>query len=149
MNPPMPPEQQRKLYYDGIRLFNDHEFFEAHEAWELIWHSACGPKRTFFHGMIQCTVALEHYRRSNPRGVASLYKSYQPKFKDLPAVFMGLDVETFLLGMHAALRTVVEADPLPEKGAIALDRSRTPIIELRYDPFETGEAQRYDQPARL
>src|SRR6476646_3621101 len=83
---------ERKLYYDGIELFNEHEFFEAHEVWEDAWHMAYGTKYEFYQGMIQCAVALEHYVRSNPRGVVSLHQSYPPKFKNVPPVFMGLDV---------------------------------------------------------
>src|SRR3954452_19734646 len=109
---------ERKLYYDGITLFNEHEFFDAHEVWEDIWHMAFGTKFESYQGMIQCAVALEHYRRSNPRGVASLFESYRPKFRDVPPVFMGLDVTKFLAEMREALRPVIEADPLPEKGAI-------------------------------
>src|SRR4051812_19357872 len=85
---PMPLELEKKLYYDGIQLFNDHEFFEAHEAWEDIWHHVAGVKHSFYQGMIQCAVALEHYRRSNPRGVISLYQSYRKKFENVPGVFM-------------------------------------------------------------
>jgi predicted metal-dependent hydrolase len=140
---PMPPELERKLYYDGIQLFNEREFFDAHEVWEDAWHMARGIKHGFYQGMIQCAVALEHYRRSNPRGVVSLYKTYPPKFKDVPAVFMGLDVEAFLKEMREALRPVVEATPIPERGEIVLDVERAPTIRLRYDPFETGEAQRF------
>src|SRR3954451_8332278 len=145
----MTPEEERKLYYDGIQLFNDHEFFEAHEAWEDVWHMAFGTKFEFYQGMIQCAVALEHYRRSNPRGVVSLFKSYRPKFDPVPPVFMGLDVTRFLAAMHAALRPVLEANPLPEKGAIELDLSRVPKIELVYDPFANGEAQRYAKPDKF
>ena len=65
----MEVELEKKLYLDGIALFNDHEFFEAHEVWEDIWHEAYGTKFEFYQGMIQCAVALEHYARSNPRGV--------------------------------------------------------------------------------
>src|SRR5437763_16980322 len=106
---PMPPELERKLYLEGIQLFNDHEFFEAHETWEEIWHMAYGLKHQFYQGLIQCAVALEHYLRSNPRGVLSLYKSYQTKFKDVPARFMGLDVKKFLGEMRDILKDVVEA----------------------------------------
>ena len=143
---PMPPELERKLYYDGITLFNEHEFFEAHEVWEDIWHMAYGLKHSFYQGLIQCSVALEHYRRSNPRGVVSLYKSYQTKFVDVPDVFMGLDVKAFLAKMRAALSPVIDAPALPERGEIELDLSQTPKIGLLYDPFETGEAERYSRP---
>jgi len=144
----MTPDLERKLYYDGIQLFNEHEYFDAHEAWEDVWHMAYGIKHDFYQGMIQCSVALEHYRRSNPRGVASLYKSYQPKFRDVPATFMGLDVPGFLGAMREVLRPVIEADPLPKRGEIELDLARCPKIELLYDPFERGEAQKYSRPQK-
>src|ERR1051326_7414119 len=139
----MLPDVERKLYYDGIHLFNEHEFFEAHEVWEDAWHMAWGIKHDFYQGLIQCAVALEHYRRSNPRGVLSLYKSYQPKFAHVPDIFMGLDIKKFLTEMHAALRPVLDANPLSDRGQIDLDLSTTPKIQLQYDPFETGEAQMY------
>lgn len=143
---PMPPELERKLYLDGIQLFNEHEFFEAHEVWEDVWHMAYGIKHDFYQGMIQAAVALEHYRRGNPRGVLSLSKSYPPKFKHVPDRFMGLDVKRFLGAMSRALAPVVNATPPPEKGQITLDLSTVPKIELEYDPFETGEAAKYSRP---
>src|SRR6266576_156347 len=109
----MPPDLEKKLYLDGIHLFNEHEFFEAHETWEDIWHMAYGLKHDFYQGMIQAAVALEHYRRSNPRGVVSLFRSYPPKFR------------------------------------IELDLSTVPKIALEYDPFENGEAARYNRPERF
>jgi predicted metal-dependent hydrolase len=145
----MPPEIEKKLYLDGITLFNEHEYFEAHEAWEEAWHMAFGIKHDFYQGMIQCAVALEHYKRSNPRGVVSLYKSYQPKFAQVPARFMGLEVGEFLEEMRRVLAPVVEADPLPEKGSIELDLSKCPKIALVYDPFQSGEAQRYSTPEKF
>src|SRR5881397_808355 len=109
----MDPDLERKLYYDGITLFNEHEFFDAHEVWEDIWHMAYGLKFEFYQGMIQCAVALEHYRRGNPRGVLSLYQSYNRHFADVPEIFMGLDVKNFLTEMKSALTPVIEANPLP------------------------------------
>jgi predicted metal-dependent hydrolase len=142
----MPPDVERKLYYDGIQLFNDKEFFEAHEVWEDAWHMAYGLKFEFYQGMIQCAVALEHYRRSNPRGVLSLFASYNKHFKDVPDVFMGLDVKSFLQQMREVLEPVLTANPVPERGQIELDATTAPTIALQYDPFETGEAQRFGKP---
>ena len=142
----MTSDLERKLYLDGITLFNDHEFFEAHEVWEDIWHMAFGLKHEFYQGMIQCAVALEHYRRSNPRGVVSLYQSYTRHMKDVPAKFMGLDVRSFLARMRSVLEPVLTASPLPERGEIQLDLASAPKIELLYDPFENGEAQTYNRP---
>jgi len=142
-------DMERKLYYDGIELFNHHEFFEAHEFWEDIWRMAYGVKHDFYQGIIQCAVALEHYNRSNPRGVISLFESYQKKFIHVPPIFMGLDVKPFLSKMHEVLRPVVEANPIPQRGEITLDHSQAPRFELLYDPFETGEAAKFDRPQAL
>jgi predicted metal-dependent hydrolase len=142
----MDADLERKLYYDGITLFNGHEFFEAHEVWEDIWHMAFGTKFEFYQGMIQCAVALEHYRRSNPRGVVSLFESYNRHFKDVPKVFMGLEVSEFLEQMKKALSPLLHVQPLPAKGEIELDLSTAPKIQLIYDPFETGEAQQFARP---
>lgn len=131
----MDSDLERKLYLDGIELFNAHEFFEAHEVWEDLWHEASGVKRSFYQGMIQCAVALEHYRRSNPRGVISLFDSYRKHFRNVPESFLGLDVKHFLAAMHETLRPVVDANPLPEKGQIDLDSARVPRIVIDSDPF--------------
>jgi predicted metal-dependent hydrolase len=143
----MDAELEKKLYLDGIALFNEHAFFEAHEVWEDAWHEAYGTKFEFYQGMIQCAVALEHYARSNPRGVVSLYDSYRRHFKDVPDVFMGLNVKDFLARMRQALAPVLDADPLPPRGTITLDLATTPKIALSYDPFERGEAQRFARPS--
>jgi hypothetical protein len=78
-----------------------------------------------------------------------LYKSYPKKFVNVPDLFMGLAVKPFLSKMRHVLAPVVEAPPLPEQGQIELDVSLVPTIELRYDPFETGEAQKYSHPERF
>ena len=142
------PEEEKKLYLTGIQLFNEHEFFEAHEVWEDIWHMAYSTKYEFYQGMIQCAVALEHYSRSNPRGVVSLYNTYRKHFKNVPDIFMGLDVKSFLEKMHEVLRPVLEANPLPEKGEITLNPAKAPVISLQYDPFESGEALKYSSPSK-
>src|SRR3954464_10673213 len=141
----MDVDLERKLYYDGITLFNEHEFFDAHEVWEDIWHMAFGTKFEFYQGMIQCAVALEHYRRSNPRGVVSLFESYNRHFADVPKIFMGLNVEQFLAAMKQTLSPVLSANPLPQRGEIQLQPSTVPVIQLIYDPFESGEAQRFSR----
>lgn len=130
---PMPPEKEQHLYLEGIRLFNDHCYFEAHEVWEEAWHMAMGVKHDFLQGLIQCAVALEHYRRSNPRGVVNLHRAYLSKFRNVPRVFMGLDLEAFQADMERALRPVLTAKPLPARGQIQLDVSATPTIVLDPD----------------
>ncbi|MGE5612466.1 MAG: DUF309 domain-containing protein [Bacillota bacterium] len=135
----MPPDQERKLYLEGIRLFNEQSFFEAHETWEEIWHHATGAKRAFYQGLIQAAVALEHYRRSNPRGVQSLHRTYTAKLKQLPQRFMGINLEAFMQQLEATLQPALSTNIAPQQGDIQFDPTSAPKIVLEYDPFETGE----------
>jgi predicted metal-dependent hydrolase len=51
-----------------IRLFNEERFFEAHEVLEELWLVSNGEQKTFYQGLIQCAVALAHWKKKNARG---------------------------------------------------------------------------------
>lgn len=136
-------EEEQSRYLEGIALFNARRFFEAHEVWEDVWNAACGIKHDFYQGLIQAAVALEHYRRSNPRGVVNLRRRFRRRLALVPDRFMGLDVRKFLQEMERTLSPLTSASALPEKGTIVLDPESAPTITLEYDPFSSGEAARY------
>ena len=52
----------------GIRLFNQCEFFESHEALEEVWTPARGPRRLFLQSLIHLAVGFYHCERGNPEG---------------------------------------------------------------------------------
>jgi hypothetical protein len=72
--PPAPdPERWQECwtYLYGLDLFNHGYFWEAHEAWEGLWH-ACGrkgPLADFFKGLIQLAAAGVKQRAGIPAGV--------------------------------------------------------------------------------
>jgi uncharacterized protein len=49
----------------GIRLFNEHQFFDSHEAWEEVWTREQGPRRLFLQSLIHLAVGLYHARSDN------------------------------------------------------------------------------------
>jgi predicted metal-dependent hydrolase len=79
----------------GIRLFNQGNFFEAHEVWEEIWKRAEGEEKIFYQGMIQAAAALVHVQRRNYPGAISLYLKSRPKLDRVPASWMGVDMGQF------------------------------------------------------
>jgi len=127
------------LFFHGLYLFNAQRFFACHEVWEHVWRRLPpSPKRSFYHGLIQVAVCLEHYRRGNVVGVTRLHRTYPQKFAALPPLFMGVDLPTFLQEMERTLASVIASGVLPEGGA---GRSWvTPRLTLQYDPFSTREA---------
>ena len=59
---PLPADQERNCYLEGIALFNQRRYFDAHEAWEEVWKRSTGNHKLFYQGLIQCAVALEHMK---------------------------------------------------------------------------------------
>lgn len=58
----------------GIREFNNREWFECHETVEDLWAGEEGEIRDFYQGIIQVAVALHHWRNGNFGGAVSLLK---------------------------------------------------------------------------
>ncbi len=64
-------EQQSYLY--GVDLFNHAYWWEAHEAWEEVWHLTRDPiQHEFFHGLIQLAAGLLKWQIGRTRGVRIL-----------------------------------------------------------------------------
>jgi predicted metal-dependent hydrolase len=59
-------------YLRGISLFNNAEFFDAHEALEDIWRAAPPENKKFLQGLVQVAVAFHHYSTSNRVGMRSV-----------------------------------------------------------------------------
>jgi predicted metal-dependent hydrolase len=82
-------------FAEGVRLFNQGNFFEAHELWEHMWKKAEGEEKTFYQGLIQAAVALCHVQRGNYAGALSIYLKSWPKLARFPAVWMGIELGQF------------------------------------------------------
>lgn len=76
----------------GIHLFNQGEFWHAHEAWERCWRESSEPAATFYKGIIQTSAALVHWNRHNPSGLRRNWEKGRPKLVAVAPMMMGLDV---------------------------------------------------------
>src|SRR5689334_13783871 len=115
-------------YLAGIVLFNDHDFFEAHEVWEDYWTELAGPDRRFVQGLIQAAVGLVHFGNGNLRGAVKLYHSSRDYMTPLETPHLGLDRAGFWKQMERCFADALhagEAAPRPE-----LDLSLVPRIDL-------------------
>ncbi len=140
----MNPQEESRIFHEGIELFNEHEWFEAHEVWEDIWHMASGRKKLFYQGLIQYAVTFEDIRRGNPRGVRSVFETAMPKFEGLPEVYMGIRIHSLLEAFVQAVRPILDLpaeyfDPARPRGQkLPFDPASAPKIVLEYDPFESN-----------
>jgi hypothetical protein len=93
----MTREQQEALD-QGINLFNEERFFEAHEAWEEQWRLMKeGGDKTFFQGLINAAGAFLHYKRCECVGAMKLLgrslSSLRTRMDEYPDISVGQFIE--------------------------------------------------------
>ncbi|MBI3586637.1 MAG: DUF309 domain-containing protein [Ignavibacteriales bacterium] len=97
---PQLSDDEWKKYLEGIGLFNAHQFWEAHEAWEEVWKHREEESRIFFQGIIQAAAAY-HLVLVKRRygGARNNFAKSLTKLDLFPKQFLGMDV--------AALREIL------------------------------------------
>ena len=111
--PPAPDPnrwQESEAYLRGLDLFNHGYYWEAHEAWEELWH-ACGrtgPTADFLRGLIKLAAAGVKVREGKPEGVAShatraasIFRDAARRLGGLDARFLGLRIGDLLAHARA------------------------------------------------
>jgi predicted metal-dependent hydrolase len=76
---------------EGVRRFNAHEFWHAHEEWEHLWLNAEGDEKLFIQGLIQLAAAYHHVQRGTHRGALRLFDASLRKLSRYPADYLGVD----------------------------------------------------------
>ncbi len=120
------PEQ----YYAYVRLFNERDYFEAHEVLEDLWVMEVGALRDYYKGMIMSAVALLHWQRGNLNGARKLYLRTEECFAPYGALIEGFELAQFRLDMAELFAPLLT---LPETGQIipAPPIERHPVLRLQ------------------
>jgi hypothetical protein len=119
-------------YLAGILLFNEQDYFEAHEVWEDLWSESHGNERRFYQGLLQAAVGLCHYSNGNLAGAMKLYRSSRDYLAACGSVFQGLDLTEFWRQMDICYAPLLNS-PGPDR-SLRLDPERVPTITLDPPP---------------
>jgi len=127
---PAGAEDVTDSFRDGIRLFNEEYFFEAHEHLEGLWRLEHGEPRQFLQGLIQICAAFSHFQNGNLIGAVNLLKRGADKMRPYPARYMGIDAGVLIAEADIA-RQKIEAmrtgkEPL---GPISFPRIELPAAD--------------------
>ena len=79
-------------FHHGLALFNQGDFYEAHEVLEDVWRETEGPQKTFLQALIQIAVALHHHRTGNMAGARSLLGKAKLRLAGCPDPCLGVVV---------------------------------------------------------
>src|SRR6266571_7891609 len=105
---------------EGIDLFNQERFWEAHEVLEEIWHPATGADRDTIQGLILTAAALVHYQKDEKSVCVSILGRAKEKLGTRDQ-FKGLDIR----GLRVRIEQILKDNP-PMLLRIQWVRTKTP-----------------------
>jgi len=85
-------EELSELAFEGIRLFNKGEYFEAHEELELAWNEDSSAAKELYRAILQVAVAYLQIERGNYRGAVKMFLRMRQWLNSLPNICRGVDV---------------------------------------------------------
>ena len=101
-------EESTKSFKDSLfvalNLFNNHEWYEAHDAFEEIWYSVDGEERQVIQGILQVSVSQFHLSKGNLNGATILLGEGLGRIKTRTDINIGLDLESFCKSLEDLLR---------------------------------------------
>ena len=111
-------EENRKKFQDSLfialNLFNNHEWYDAHDAFEEIWNSVDGDERQVIQGILQVSVSQFHLSKGNLNGATILLGEGLGRIKTRTKINLGIDLESFCLCLENLLRKLQTEEALSE-----------------------------------
>ena len=92
-------EKSTKSFQDSLfialNLFNNHEWYDAHDAFEEIWNTVDGDERQVIQGILQVSVSQFHLTKGNFNGATILLGEGLGRIKTRTKINLGIDLESF------------------------------------------------------
>jgi len=118
---------------EGIKKFNEGEFFDCHDILEDIWFGIRGSSRNFYQGLIQVAVGFYHITvRENPKGALSQLRKGTDKLKEYKPEFNGVELEHLLEKINECIVLIEKSNDAEHK---KFPRKKIPKIEFDRKKF--------------
>jgi len=112
-------EENTKSFKDSLftalTLFNNNKWYEAHDAFEEIWHLVDGDERQVILGILQVSVSQFHLSKGNLNGATILLGEGLGRIKTRTKINLGIDLESFCQCLEVLLRKLQYKELLSEK----------------------------------
>ena len=100
--------------YIALNLFNSHQWYEAHDAFEEIWNTVDGDERQVIQGILQVSVSQFHLSKGNLNGATILLGEGLGRIKSRTNINLGIDLESFCRCLEDLLRKLQYKETLNE-----------------------------------
>ena len=104
-------ERPPALLVEGMKLFNQKEYFECHEIIEHAWNEEKAPVRLMYQGILQLGVACYHVQNKNWRGAMKLLERGLPKAKRFAPTCMGINIAQLVSDAEAIRQELIHLGP--------------------------------------
>ncbi len=96
MNDFIPFSNEDIVFQKAIELFNNQEWYVAHDALEAIWHKTDGMERITIQAILQIAVAQVHLSNANYKGATILYGEGLGRLMNKKVPDLGFDLNKFI-----------------------------------------------------
>ena len=104
----------KDLLFIALNLFNNHEWYEAHDAFEEIWYYVDGDERQVIQGILQVSVSQFHLSKGNLDGATILLGEGLGRIKTRTKINLGIDLDSFCRCLEDLLRKLQYKETLSE-----------------------------------
>lgn len=104
-------------FHAAIELFNDGQWYAAHDGLEELWHETCGPCRPVLQGILQIAVAQLHLERDNRRGAVILLGEGLGRLRRGPDQVLTLDLAPLKAAAQVHLQHLQTSDAAADPSA--------------------------------
>ena len=106
---------------EGIKLFNECDFFSAHDFFEDIWMEVDKEEKDFFQGLVQISVGCYHLICENFSGAISQLTKGRQKLNKYKPFYYNIDLSSLIAKIDSLLDIINQNSD---------SRDNIPIIEL-------------------
>ena len=119
-------------FWQGVKQFNQREFYACHDTLEALWIEAVEPDKKFYQGILQVAVALYHLSNQNWTGAVILMGEGVNRLRGYRPTYAGIDIEQFSAQTFRLLTSLQQAGP--EQVFTVMQQLGLPL--LQHDPAE-------------
>ena len=106
----------------ALNFFNNHQWYEAHDAFEEIWNTLDGDERQVIQGILQVSVSQFHLSKGNLNGATILLGEGLGRIKPRTKINLGIDLESFCLCLENLLKKLQYKE--------TLSKSDKPVLKI-------------------
>lgn len=111
---------------EGIKLFNNADFFAAHDYFEDLWIKSNRDDKLFYQGMVQISVGSFHLTCGNYKGALSQYRKGTNKLKMYVPYYKGVNIAKVLNDVSPIIE---ELTRYFDNNISEVDREKIPTLE--------------------